>query len=299
MDYPLFSVYCTLKSNTVLLNLYMKTRINQLRPLALLLLLLPLFTSCYNTKKIIYFSNLNDTALGKFYQQDSVQRFQARIESGDILDIRVTSLNAAADAPFNLNGMASVGNPEQGSGSSGGSAQGGAVSNRGFMVDPDGFIDYPFVGKLKVAGQTTSFIRDTLESLLGTQYLQHPTVSVRFQNFKITILGEVSHPASYTITSEKVSIIDALGMAGDLTFSGKRENILVVREVNGHREFGRMDMTSSEVFKSPYFYLKQNDLVYVEPHKFKIITSEDRLTRNFTIFTSVITLVLTLIVLFK
>lgn len=296
MDYPLFSVYCTLKSNTVLLKLYMKTRINQLRPLALLLLIIPLVSSCINSKKIIYFSNLNDTALGRIYVQDSVQHFVARIESGDILDIHVTSMNSAADAPFNQSSLPA--SPGEGTGASTGTL-GSTGGNRGYLVDESGYIDYPIIGKLHVQGYTTAILRDTLEAKLGVQYLKSPSVNVRFTNFKITVLGEVTHPASYNITSERVSIIDAIGMAGDLAISGKRENILVVRETGGRREFARLDLNSSDIFKSPYYFLKQNDIVYVEPRKSKIQASDDRFIRNFSIVTGTVGLILTIILLFK
>jgi polysaccharide export outer membrane protein len=296
MDYPLFSVYCTLKSNTVLLKLYMKTRINQLRPLALLLLIIPLASSCINSKKVIYFSNLNDTALGKFYTQDSIQQFVAHIESGDILDIHVTSLNSSADAPFNQSSLPA--SPGEGTGASMGAA-GSTGGIRGYLVDESGYIDFPFIGKLHVQGYTTAILRDTLEAKLGVQYLKMPSVNVHFTNFKITVLGEVTHPASYNITSERVSIIDAIGMAGDLAISGKRENILVVRETGGRREFARLDLNSSDIFKSPYYFLKQNDIVYVEPRKSKIQASDDRFIRNFSIVTGTVGLILTIILLFK
>jgi polysaccharide export outer membrane protein len=283
MDYPLFSVYCTLKSNTVLLKLYMKTRINQLRPLALLLLIIPLASSCINSKKVIYFSNLNDTALGKFYTQDSIQQY-------------VTSLNSSADAPFNQSSLPA--SPGEGTGASMGAA-GSTGGIRGYLVDESGYIDFPFIGKLHVQGYTTAILRDTLEAKLGVQYLKMPSVNVHFTNFKITVLGEVTHPASYNITSERVSIIDAIGMAGDLAISGKRENILVVRETGGRREFARLDLNSSDIFKSPYYFLKQNDIVYVEPRKSKIQASDDRFIRNFSIVTGTVGLILTIILLFK
>jgi polysaccharide export outer membrane protein len=295
---PLFYVLLVLKSNTVLSKSHMKTWKTWLFPVAFCILLLPSLSSCYNAKKIVYFSNLKDTANGKFYEQDSIQRFQARIEPGDILDIHVTSYNAAADAPFNSGNLPISGMTDAGTtnGAPIGSAQAGT---RGFQVDADGNIDYPLLGKISVSGKSTAAVRDTLENRLQQQYLKQPSVSVRFLNYKITILGEVGHPASYNIPSERVSIIDAIGMAGDLTIYGRRENILVVREVDGKREFARLNLSSSDIFKSPYYFLKQNDIVYVEPRKPKIAQSDDRLVRDISLGSGLLAFALSLIFLFK
>lgn len=272
----------------------MKPRKNRLFLIAVICILLPSLFSCYSVKKIVYFSDLKDTVAGRFYVQDSIQRFQAFIEPGDLLDIYVSSMSAAASAPFNLG---NVQTPSAEAGAPAGAAvtQGAA---RGYLVDRDGNISFPFLGKVKVAGQPTSVLRDTLEARLQV-YLTQPSVNIRFLNYKITVLGEVTRPASYSVTGEKVSIIDALGMAGDLTIYGRRENVLVVREVNGHREFARLNLTSSTVFQSPYYFLKQNDIVYVEPSRPKIVASDERVVRNITIASGVIAIAISLIYLLK
>jgi polysaccharide export outer membrane protein len=272
----------------------MNPRKNRFFLAAVLGLCLPVFFSCYSVKKTVYFSDLKDTADGKFYVQDSIQRFQALIEPGDILDVYVTSMSAAASAPFNNGSVQTA----SGDGAAQATAGEGAATTRGYLVDKDGYIDVPYLGKIKAAGEATSVLRDTIEARLQL-YLTQPTVNVRFLNFKITILGDVGRPASYTITGEKVSIIDALGMAGDLTLYGRRENILVIREVNGHREFARLSLSSAKLFQSPYYFLKQNDIVYVEPSKAKIAQSDDRFVRNLSIFTGLFAITISLIYIFK
>lgn len=251
----------------------------------MLCFLLPALFSCYNVRKIVYFSNVPDTSLGKVLVQDSVRRFQALIESGDLLDIGVNSLSVAAAAPFNSNG---AGLP----------SSGGKADATGYLVDRDGNIDFPVLGKIRAAGEPTATLRDTLENRLQA-YLTQPTVNIHYLNFRITVLGEVSRPSTYNITGEKVSIVDALGMAGDLTIYGKRENIMVVREVDGRREFARLDLASSNIFESPYYYLKQNDIVYVEPRKPKIAASDDRVVRDVSIGTGLLAIVISLVYLLK
>lgn len=273
----------------------MKPQKIQWYPSAVLCLLLPALVSCYNVKKVVYFSNLSDTASGKFYIQDSVQSFQALIEPGDLLDVNVTSLSAAASAPFNSGNALASGGDASG-------VQGRADlpprETSGYLVGRDGNIDFPLLGKVRAAGESTAVLGDTLESLLQV-YLTQASVNVRFLNYKITVLGEVNRPATYTITGEKVSIIDALGMAGDLTIYGKRENILVVREVGGRREFARMNLASSNIFQSPYYFLKQNDIVYVEPSRPKISASDERAVRDISIGTGLLAIVLSLVYLLK
>ena len=274
------------------INLYMKPRKNRLILIAVLCLCLPSLFSCYSVKKIVYFSNLSDT--GKVYIQDSIQRFQARIQPGDLLDIYVSSMSATASAPFNLGNVPTT--PTDAGAAT--AVTTGATPQRGYLVDQDGNIDYPYLGRIRVAGSGTTALRDTLEARLQL-YLTQPSVNVRFLNYKITILGEVARPANYSITSERVTVMDALGMAGDLTIYGRRENILVIREVNGHREFARLNLSSSDVFQSPYYFLKQNDIVYVEPGRAKIASSDDRLTRNISIVSAVLALTLSVIYIFK
>ncbi len=189
------------------------------------------------------------------------------IQPDDLLDIRVfiSGLDpVSAVAPFNLAGAAS----------------GPMINNaaNGFLVDDKGFINYPGIGELPVAGITIEAARDTIKNRLRT-YLNDPIVNIRFLNFRYTILGEVKSPNTYTAPSERVTILEAVGMAGDLTQYANRTNILVVREQNGQREFGRVNLHDRRIFMSPYFYLRQNDVIYVEPIPERVGTVSDRFVR--------------------
>jgi len=280
----------------ILCDHFMKHKKNLLLRLWAPVIILFFLSSCAHTRNIVYFHDLADTT--HLYTQDSIQNFHARIQSGDILDIYVSSLNSQASAIFNLGNVS----PSPAGALSLGTGQGAPVSGdggiRGYKVDEDGTIDFPVLGKLVVAGMTPSVLRDTLKSKLN-DYLKVPTVNVRFLNYKITVLGEVTHPATYVVTSERATIVDLLGMAGDLTIYGRRDNIMVVREEKGKRTFARLDLTSSKVFNSPYYFLKQNDLVYVEPNKTKVVSSDDKLIRTVTIAGAVLSLAVSLLLLFK
>lgn len=265
----------------------------------LLLLSVYLLSACAHTRNVVYFRDLSDST--SLLIKDSITHFEATIQPGDILDIYVSSMSQEASAIFNLGnvspGAASSLSPAAGQGTI---VTGDAGSTmRGFKVDAGGTIDYPVLGKLQVSGYTTSRLRDTLKARLDSNYLKEAVVNVRFLNFKITVLGEVSHPASYVISGERATLLDALGMAGDLTLFGKRDNILVIREENGRREFARLDLTNSKVFNSPFYFLRQNDVVYVAPTHARVVSSDDRTLRLVSISSAVLGLVAAIVLLFK
>jgi polysaccharide export outer membrane protein len=258
-----------------------------------------LLTACVHSRNIVYFHDLEDTT--GVHVQDSIRNFQALIEPGDILDIYVNSLNPQASAIFNLGNSAQSPSVAQGSGSGQGAALNTDATSgliRGYKVEQDGTIDFPVLGKMTVAGLTTTTLRDSLKMRLN-DYLKVPVVDVRFLNYKITVLGEVAKPATYVISSGKSTIMDLLGMAGDLTIYGRRDNIMVIREQGGKRTFARLDLTSSKVFDSPYYFLKQNDVVYVEPTRAKVVASDDKFVRTVSILGAVLGLVVSLVIVFK
>ncbi|WP_290708941.1 polysaccharide biosynthesis/export family protein [Flavihumibacter sp. CACIAM 22H1] len=153
-----------------------------------------------------------------------------------------------------------------------------AVSNQGaqvfgYLVESDGTIKLPYVGRLKVEGLTRIQLEDSL-AVLFADYTSKPVVNVRFLNYKITVMGEVARPGSITIPNERISILEALGMAGDLTIMGKRETVLVIREINGQRTIGRVNLLSKDLLTSPYYYLRTNDVIYVEPAPAKFFARE-------------------------
>lgn len=223
-------------------------------------LLIFYLASCTSTKKIRYFRDVTDTTHGS--QIPSAVFKDPVIQPDDILSISIQTID-----PQN----ALIINQMAGSMPSVGSSSANSIGQQvitGFLVDKEGKVELAMIGKLRLAGLTTSQARDTVRAKAAL-YFKNATVNVRFANYKITVLGEVNRPATYTVPNEKITLLDAIGLAGDLTIFGKRNNVLLIRDNNGKKEFERFDLNSSDIFKSPYFYLKQNDVIYVEPNKAK------------------------------
>jgi polysaccharide export outer membrane protein len=165
------------------------------------------------------------------------------------------------------------------------------------VVDFEGNIDFPVVGKIKISGLKRSEATQLLKSKLEP-YVQNPTILFKILNYKITVLGDVRNPGTFTIPNEKVTIFEAIGIAGDLLITGKRNNVKVIRESDTGRKEFIVDLTSSDVFNSPVFYLQQNDLVYVEPNRSKINSSIIN-TSNVSLVLSSVSVLLTIIFLFN
>ena len=223
--------------------------------------ILVLFISSCRTQKSVpnnYLENVADTS-GK----NTVKIPELVIQKNDLLSIQIYSAttNPETDVPYNL--------PNFGGVSSGGSL--GATVITGFLVDANGNIEYPRIGTIHVEGLTKSELADLIKKRINQpeQQLENPTVIVRFLNYKITVLGEVMRPGSYSIPAERVTVLEALGLAGDIGVYGKRNTVKVVREINGNREIGTIDLTSKDLFESPYYNLFQNDIVIVEAKRSK------------------------------
>lgn len=160
-----------------------------------------------------------------------------------------------------------------------------------FLVDKEGLVHLPLIGAVKIAGLTTIQARELIAEK-AAKYYQSPTIQLQLINFKVTVLGEVTHPAVYTMPNERVTLLDALGMAGDLTIYGKRGNVLLVRSTGEQKEFVRFNLNASSIYQSPYFYLKQNDLIYVEPGKGKIAANNAGRTQAIAIIGSVVSVLI-------
>ena len=238
---------------------------NTLTKISLFTFIALLFSACSSEKSLKYFQRQPG-------QPDTVMLAKAyvpKIQPGDILSIYVNSLSPEASSFFN---------PYSANSAAGGIANAGAggteqSSPTGYLVDPSGEIELPLIGNIKVANHTTTQVRDTLKNLLKT-YLKEPTVLVRFLNFKISILGEVSHPAVYNIPNEMITLPEAISMAGDLTLYGRRDSIEIIRDINGKKVFANVDFSKRDVFSSPYYYLHSNDIVYVKPAKTKTLQTD-------------------------
>ena len=232
--------------------------------LSILLICLLSFSSCVSTKKIVYFKNDTDTS--QLTEQNITGGYEPTIQPDDILAITVSSISAMENPGmvqmFNMPVISiPTYNTTPGLSSS--------LPIGGYLVDKSGDIDFPVLGELKLEGLTPDIATDTIQYRLRN-YIKDPIVNIRYMNYKITVLGEVNRPSTYIMPNEKVTILDALGMAGDMTIYGRRDNVLIIREENGKRLFAHLDLNSKSVFNSPYFYLHQGDVVYVEPSRAKI-----------------------------
>ncbi len=223
------------------------------------LLLFVSLSSCINAKRLAYFQGLNRSA-DVTHKIDNYSPLV--IQPGDELGISVRSLSPEGSAIFNSESSAST-TPGQTTGSSG----------SGYLVDQKGEILFPLIHNVKVSGYTLAEVQNMLQKAI-TPFLKEPIVTVRLANFKISVLGDVGHPGVFPISEDHLSIPEALSIAGDLGISGKRENILLIREIDGKRKYVNIDVTSDKLFDSPYYYLKNNDILYVEagPGKFVSIS---------------------------
>lgn len=210
-------------------------------------------TGCSRQRNLVYFSDLNTS---NEVAAEILNNGEPVILQDDVLGIAVNSSSPESNVLF-----ASVQNY---SGSS------GLYEKEGYRVSDAGQIKFPVIGKIKLQGLTISQAQDLLETAL-TKYVKNPIVNIKFTNFRITVIGEVNRPSTFTVTNEKINLLEALGLAGDMTPYGKRENVLIIRETEGTRVMQRLDVNSRNAMNSPYFYLKQNDVIYVEPDKAKSV----------------------------
>ena len=222
-----------------------------------------LLGSCGGSKKIVYFQNIDGVNL-----EESKGLYEAKIMPKDQLSITVVTTDPAAAAPFNLTVGNSVGTKGQ-------LAQGANLQN--YLVDNNGDIEFPVIGKVHVGGLNKNQCQDLIKSKISG-YLaagENPIVTVRMASYQVTVLGEVSKPTVIPVTSEKMSILEALAQAGDLTIYGRRDNVMLLREnSDGRKEAHRIDLRDAKLINSPYYYLQQNDVIYVEPNKAKASNSK-------------------------
>ncbi|MDQ0637079.1 polysaccharide export outer membrane protein [Pedobacter sp. W3I1] len=268
----------------------MNKKYNVIRGLSLVMILFStvLVSSCVSSKKIAYFQDIQAVNQAKL---DNAAAFvEPTIQPDDILSVNIFTLNPQSGAIVNQ----AANTPTLG----GNSNSSLSTQSTGFLVDKNGEIELSLIGKLKVAGLTTYQARELIRDKAAEVYKQ-PNVQLRFANFKVSVLGEVNAPSAYTLPNEKVSILDALSLAGDLTIYGKRDNVLIVRDNNGKKEFARLNLNSSDIFNSPFYYLKQNDVVYVEPNKRKVSASNSAQIQTIGVLASVVSVIVLAISSFK
>lgn len=217
------------------------------------------FTSCGTGRNITYFSDLKES---ETYTSTISNKVDPVIQPDDLLSITLSSLNPESNVLFN-NGIL------QGAGNSN-SAGSGERLNEGYLVDKSGTINFPVLGTLKLAGLTKAEATQLLTTKI-TQYVKNPIINIRFLNFKVTVVGEVNRPATISVPTERINVVEALGLAGDMTIYGKRTNVLIIREKDGVRNTARINLSNKASLNSPYYYLQQNDIVYVEAEKAKAL----------------------------
>lgn len=216
--------------------------------------------SCARTNHAVYFDNVSTSEI-----ISKAESLEPILQPHDLLSITVSSLNPTATEIFN----ASSENNFRAS-----SATNTIAQSPGYLVDPEGYIQFPFLGRVKAAGLTKKEFQEGIRREIDARkLLKDPIVDVRYLNYKVSVLGEVSRPSVLTVPNEKLTLLEALGLAGDLTIFASRHNVLLIREEAGVKKLVRLDLTTDEIFKSPYYYLRSNDIVYVEPNRAKIASA--------------------------
>jgi polysaccharide export outer membrane protein len=248
-----------------------------MKKIVLLVFSLILLLSCASKKKVVYLQDIDQT---KSY--DSSTLYEPKLQPDDLLSIIVSAENPELSVPFNLpqiQGNYEINNNQNGI--------------KTYLVDNFGYIEFPVIGKLKLGGLTRTEATAKLVNAVG-EYIKNPIINLRILNFKVSIFGEVLKPSSFTLSSERITLLEAISMAGDLTIYGKRNNILIIREAEGKKTYNRVDITKSDFLNSPFYYLAQNDIVVVEPNKTRVNASV--VGPNVTATISAISVLVTLIV---
>ena len=250
---------------------------------AVLFLFALFFASCASTKKTKYFQDIPDS--GALKTIVGAQYTSPTIQVDDILTVLIQTVDPTATLSINAGNLSSQGSVGPVGGTSAQS------SGSGYLVNKDGNLEIPVLGSIKVVGLTTEQAREVILKE-ASKYLNAPTVVVRYANFKFSVTGEVQKPGVYVIPNEKVSVLDAIALAGDLTIYGKRDNVLLLREnLDGTKTPYRIDLRRSDLISAPYYYLRQNDLIYVEPDKSKAVATDGVQARLYTIMAAVITVI--------
>lgn len=247
--------------------------------------------SCTPTKKVVYFNDYkdNDSTAAAAIKNIKVN-FAHTIQKNDQLWITVGGSNIEDLASINSgNGIGVSG--------SGGGVAGGNTSVLGYLVESDGKIQLPYLGRIQADGLTRLQLEVNLTQLVK-EYTKDPIVNVRFLNYNFSVLGEVTRSGRYTMASERATVLEAISMAGDVTDLGRRDNVIVIREENGERKIGRLNLLSKDIFNSPYFYLRTNDVVYVEPVSARFI-SRTGIPQYFTVVAIGVSILITIINLAK
>jgi polysaccharide biosynthesis/export protein len=237
-----------------------------------------LIASCASSKKVVLFNELNQASI-----KSQLENLEPIIQKNDLLSITVSSNSPEAAVIFNSPNSAGI----QSS-----TTAGNTASVSGYLVNQDGYIEFPVLGNIKAVGLSKKQLKDNItKGLVDGKLLLDPIVNIRYLNYKITVIGEVGRPNVINVPNEKISLLEALGLAGDLTVYSRRDNVLVIREIDGTKTFQRINLNTNELFTSPYYYLKSNDIVYVETNKNKVASTSRGLVWIPVIFSALSTVV--------
>ena len=254
----------------IFLYIFVLTLFKMMKNLIYYLILLLTMFSCKPKENMVYMEKEKAVAETEINQ---AVFYGTHIQSGDLLDIKVTAFDENAVRPFNLYSMNNSTSTGQVNG------QTAQLAPQGYLVDNEGFIYFPVLGKLYIKGMTLAQLRADLEKRL-LAYLSDPLVSIKQLNFNITVLGEVKNPGQYTNPSDKITVLQALGLAGDMTDYGNRTNVKLIREIDGVSKTYTIDFTNKNITNSPYYYMQQNDVLYIEPDLIKKKTANIDPNRN-------------------
>lgn len=241
-----------------------------------------LLFSCKSREEVVYYQNIDGLA-----SKENSNSYEIKIQPDDLLMIIVSADNPETAIPFNLS---SVSIPL----SYGTLATRGQETIQSYLVDVTGSIDFPVLGKLKIGGLSRAEVIQLLESKIS-KYIKNPIINLRLMNFKVSVQGEVTAPGTYPVNSNRITLIEAISMARDLTIYGRRDNVLIIREIDGVKSYNRVDITKADFINSPFYYLVQNDVIYVEPNKVRI--NGGAVGSNTGVIISITSLLITLITL--
>lgn len=244
------------------------------------------FTSCLNTRKVAYFHDVADSA-----RIASIAGLVPVIQKNDLLSIAVSSLSSEATVIFNMPNLPIT---------PGAMSTPNTPQTAGYLVSQDGTIKFPILGDIPAAGLTQKQLENNItQQLISRKLLFDPIVTSRYLNFRVTVLGEVLRPGVVNVPSEQISILEAIGQAGDLTIYGMRENVILIRQDGDEKLVKRLNLNSSDLLSSPYYFLKTNDVLYIEPGKAKIASTDATLRILPVVFSGVSVIVVVLTSLLK
>jgi polysaccharide export outer membrane protein len=241
-----------------------------------------LLFSCASRKDVVYYQNIDGTK-----SNGNTNSYEVKIQPDDLLLIIVSAEDPEIALPFNLRTI-SIENTNRPN------IVTGQETNQTYLVDAKGMIDFPILGSMKVGGLTRTEVLKMLKDKIAI-YIKDPIINIRITNFKVSVQGEVTLPGTYNVVSERITLVEALTMARDLTIHGRRDNILIIREIDGVKSYNRVDITQADFINSPFYYLAQNDVVYVEPNKNKV--NGAAVGPNTAVLISITSLLITLVTL--